>query len=416
MKKSPLYLHFIPHGFEKTVIDSQVVVPALKLKSEGCVVHLVFLEPFFDWLFHSLPWMGLDLKGRTCGLSYTCLPRFPRNNFGLNTLMMGFYLMVPLIGGRSVVVHARGLQGAAWIVPLKKLFRNLALICDVRGIEWEEYAYTASKAGQVPLNLVQREWRHRLELLASQALKFSDACFCVSKSMMTYLQDWMPKKDPKRWEYVPCAVEVTRFSSALASRDQSRSEFKITDRFVVVYSGAFRDWQMPLETLQCFKLIQELDPTAFFLCLTPDVKEFSNLLDREKIDLNDRLVCRVEHREIEKYLTMGDVGILLREENPLNAYSCPTKFAEYLASGLHVVTTAAIRDVSEVVRKHKIGTILSNLKDKADTSKQIESVLAKSKVTSNRINLSTQCAQSLYDWSRYTPIIKKWYIDLTFNP
>ncbi len=413
MKRSSLIVHFIPHGFEKTVIDSQVVVPALKLSASGCPVRLLFLEPFFSWCFHLIPGLGKNIKDRTHGLPATSLPRFPRNNFGLNTLMLGFYFLWPLLCGRSVLVHARGLQGAAWIVPLKKLFKKLFVICDVRGIEWEEYAYTASQAGQVPLNMVQREWKKRLELLARKALNLSDARFCVSKSMMVYLQDWMHSSDLGQWEHIPCAVEVQRFSSAIALRDETRKKFSLADRLVVVYSGAFRDWQMPQETIRCFKRIQKIHPNAFFLCLTPDTEDFSALLDKEQVAASDRLVCRVAHSEIEKYLTLGDVGILLREENPLNAYSCPTKFAEYLACGLHVITTFTIRDISGVVFKEKVGTLLTNLNNETLLTTEITEALEKSTQVESRIKRSVECAESLYDWARYTPIIKKWYFDLT---
>jgi len=42
---------------------------------------------------------------------------------------------------------------------------------------------------------------------------------------------------------------------------------------------------------------------------------------------------QVAFNEMGRALACGDVGILLREENPVNASACPTKFAEYLACG-----------------------------------------------------------------------------------
>ena len=65
---------------------------------------------------------------------------------------------------------------------------------------------------------------------------------------------------------------------------------------------------------------------------------------------------------------MGDVGLLLRDDLPVNRVASPTKFAEYCLCGLPVLTTPYVGDFSEYVRQFSLGyqVDLSNLQaDKA---------------------------------------------------
>ena len=50
----PIY-HFLYYGYEKTVIDSQVITPALLLAKEGVSVHLIVMEDWQKRRFFSLP-------------------------------------------------------------------------------------------------------------------------------------------------------------------------------------------------------------------------------------------------------------------------------------------------------------------------------------------------------------------------
>jgi glycosyltransferase involved in cell wall biosynthesis len=393
-----LYVHFIPHGYEKTVIDSQVVVPALKLQSENIPVHLLFLEAPSEFLSRQ------SLYRRISGLAHTVLPRAPRNLFWFNTFLVGFFLMIKSRGASRIVLHVRGLQGAAWMLPLKRVFKSLRIICDVRGVEAEEYAYTAVRDKKGRLGLIDRLWFDRLHLIARRALLHSHVKFCVSKAMLRHLQEWVAATDKDKWEYIPCAVDVRRFSSAVSKRNEGRRALGIDDRLVAVYAGAFRGWQMPVETVECFKRMKEKDPKMFFLCLTPDVDEFKKLLKDSGVSEQDALVRHVPHQEIENMMACGDIGLLLREESPVNAYSCPTKFSEYLACGLFVVTTPAIRDIADLIAKETVGAL-------ADVD--WDATLRLARQTDHRIRKSVACAQTYYDWDRFVPLIKKWYLELS---
>ncbi|MEE3328829.1 MAG: hypothetical protein VX252_15935, partial [Myxococcota bacterium] len=52
--------------------------------------------------------------------------------------------------------------------------------------------------------------------------------------------------------------------------------------------------------------------------------------------------------------------LLLREVHPVNQVSSPTKFGEYLASGVPVIATNGISDFSAWILEHEVGFTLDH--------------------------------------------------------
>jgi glycosyltransferase involved in cell wall biosynthesis len=55
---------------------------------------------------------------------------------------------------------------------------------------------------------------------------------------------------------------------------------------------------------------------------------------------------------------MGDIGLLLREVSIINKVASPTKFPEYLASGVPVVVSRDVGNTTEVVEKTGLGVVV----------------------------------------------------------
>ena len=107
----------------------------------------------------------------------------------------------------------------------------------------------------------------------------------------------------------------------------------LEDRLVVIYSGAIDQWHTPEAIVELFKLIKSIEPGSFFLGLTTDPQRLRRVLYEKGINDSDGRALAVSFEQIGEILACGDIGLLIREEHLLNRYSCPTKFAEYLAGG-----------------------------------------------------------------------------------
>jgi hypothetical protein len=62
--------------------------------------------------------------------------------------------------------------------------------------------------------------------------------------------------------------------------------------------------------------------------------------------------------EVATILGGCDHGLLVREDTITNQVASPTKFAEYLASGLQLIISERIGDFSGLVKEHGLGLVI----------------------------------------------------------
>lgn len=398
--------HLVYFGYEPTVVDSQVLVPAELLGRDGVTVRIVLFESPGEWL---RPWRIAAKRRKVAarGLDAIFLPRVPRNLFGLNSRLLSLRLGSALRRSARPVIHARGFQGAAIALSLKPSVPSLRVVCDARGIEAEEYIYDARKRTGRPPGAAQRWWKRRLEDLERTAVRSSDVVLTVSRAMKPFLEERAGVSLEGRWSHVPCAVLTRHFSEGRTRRDEIRRALKIESRTVLVYSGTLSAWQIPALLPEVFQAFRRVDPACFFLGLTPDVAALQSLFSRRGFGREDVHVCSVPHPDVPGYLAAGDIGLLLREEHLLNRYACPTKFAEYLAAGLYVLATPAVQEVADVLGEEEAGTLVPGV--------DRESLSAAARITLENLRAGGAVKRSLraarrFDWASFVPVLKKWYL------
>jgi glycosyltransferase involved in cell wall biosynthesis len=67
---------------------------------------------------------------------------------------------------------------------------------------------------------------------------------------------------------------------------------------------------------------------------------------------------------VPQFLRACDVGLIFRENNLLNSVSFPTKFGEYLSSGLFVISTKVPKEIDRFVQTYKnVGFIIKSFPD-----------------------------------------------------
>lgn len=125
------------------------------------------------------------------------------------------------------------------------------------------------------------------------------------------------------------------------------------DELVFVYSGGIQKYQCIDEMLNIYVKIKEnVNGKKFrFLVVTPSVESFKKKVEKmEGLSANDFVVKSAKTKaEVRDYLSAGDIAFLIRENEILNVVSCPTKFGEYLACGLQVITTPWAGHAPEII-------------------------------------------------------------------
>jgi glycosyltransferase involved in cell wall biosynthesis len=163
--------------------------------------------------------------------------------------------------------------------------------------------------------------------------------------------------DPARSTIVPCVADAEKFGPGEEERAAVRRELGVADRFVVIYPGRFGAWHYNPETFAAVRALMDADPSVFFLVLTPDRDEAAALAART-LPEGRYAIRSARHDEVPRFLRAADLGVLLRAPDPLNEVACPTKFAEYVLTGLPVLISAGIGDCSPFVAAESAGAVL----------------------------------------------------------
>ena len=401
-------LYFVYYGYERTVVESQVLVPARLLSRMGQPVRVVFMESPGGLLRWLVPAERRRRARMTAGLAVTVLPRVPRNAAGLDTLVVTLRFFARLRDG--VVVHARGFQGTAVWLPLRRRFARLRLVCDARGVEADEHALTVRHRTGRPPGGADAAWVDRLRAIERAAVEGADAVFHVSTAFAERFRELGYALRPGApTVHVPCDVNAENYDGALAARERTRAHLGWTDKLVLVYSGGTAAWQDVERLPDLFCRAREIDPNVELVVLTPKPEAVRSLFR----GVAGTRIESLPFPAVRERLAAADVGLLLREADPVNRYACPTKFAEYLASGLHVLTTSAILDVARFVREKGVGTVLG---EETPDEAALRAALAAARDRENRIRRSVAAARAHFDWSVHLPAMKAAYAALRDKP
>jgi len=117
-------------------------------------------------------------------------------------------------------------------------------------------------------------------------------------------------------------------------------------------------------------------PQARFLALTSQVSDMTSLADEFSISKERRLITRVLHEEIHRWLPWIDFGLtLLVAPNQAKRASMPTKLGEFFATGVSPISHGANQEVDDWIRRAGSGIVLDDL-SAASLDRALEFVVA----------------------------------------
>jgi hypothetical protein len=228
-------------------------------------------------------------------------------------------------------------------------------IClDGRGAiaaEWHEYQVVADQAMK---NAIEKQER--------EAVNQTDFRIAISARLVEHWRDQYGYRSDNH-VVIPCTL-------SLGFKPQQLSESELTllrreqgyapDDVVLVYSGSTAGWQ----SFQMLSdvLGQVLNGNNNYKLLF--LSEEDDHIREMKKQFPEQVDCKwVSHNQVQQVLTACDYGILVREDSVTNRVAAPTKFAEYLSSGLFVIISEGLGDYSDFVRQHHCGMVLGAQKD-----------------------------------------------------
>jgi len=149
---------------------------------------------------------------------------------------------------------------------------------------------------------------------------------------------------------IPCCVDVDVFRPSPRDRHEVRHSLGWGNEPVLVYSGSLGSWYLIDEMMTFFSVARGSLPSLHFLILTPE--PYLALRAAEAAGVrNEVQALKVTPDDVPRFLAAADAGICFLMNRPSKNASSPTKYAEYLASGLPVVTNPWTGDSMALVRE-----------------------------------------------------------------
>ena len=264
------------------------------------------------------------------------------------------------------LVHGQAAYAATLALRLKRRLPGLKVVYDAHGIMPEETRMTGGHETRV----------QGAERLERDLLSHADLVVLVSQRMGRHFESKYGIR-ARRHVLIPCCVDLAKFDGVEASRQRARESLGLRDSIVLAYAGTLVAWQWPAAMFRAFAQIRRRIPAGRLLLLVPerDHATATSLLQAAEVPPDAYILREVPNAEIGHTLVAGDVGLLLRQEDPVNMVSSPTKFGEYLAAGLPVIATDAVGDFSMWIPQQQVGVVVP-ASDEGVSAKAIDTVCA----------------------------------------
>lgn len=364
-----LYLCYF--GLREPLVQTQVLPYLRELRRGGVELHLLTFEPGGDSAWTESDREAWRARMESQGIQWRMLPYHARPSLPatLYDIAAGALAAARLRRQEGIdLLHARGYVAAA-MGALAKWRRGGKLIFDIRGFMAEEYV----DAGVWPAGGLL----YRLTKVAEKKLLAAADGYVVltekARSILFPREDRPAGGPPesvskthvggdsvKPVEVIPCCVDQERFRAFDGeTRDGLRRSLNLEGRRVIVYVGALGGWYLTEEMVDLLAVAHQEDPSTFSMILTQGPREMIvGRLNSLGVPESDYLVKKVPPEDVPRYLKAADFAVSLIKPCYSKMSSSPTKIAEYLASGLPVISNAGIGDLDALLEEDAVGVVL----------------------------------------------------------
>ena len=258
----------------------------------------------------------------------------------------------------KTIFHTRGHSSAFFLHKALKLLKitNNNILVDVRGAVIEEFLFFKKInpfLKKLKINFFKKTH------LAVNKLYFN----CVSESLKKYMIDNFNINEEKTI-VAHCLVSENFFFQE-KERVKIRKELglKETDICVVFSTGGGSLWQ---NTENIINSLSKIPNVKLLILSKQDYSQYSHVISKF-----------VDFKDMPKYLSAADIGIINRNDSIVNKVASPIKFSEYLACGLPVLANKSVDIITDMILKYDIGLALEQ--ETEITEQDIHEVLQKNR-------------------------------------
>jgi glycosyltransferase involved in cell wall biosynthesis len=272
-------------------------------------------------------------------------------------------------------------------LPFARAVRAERLVWCVNGIPEERLLHHDVRRQRLT---VKAMWR------GARLGRRPDATVAVSHPMASLVQD--------RVGSMPTFVAPTVV-------DRSTFRLRPSGPGMLTYIGSGAPWQdLPL-LAEIWSAIHRLDPSLRFRVVSQDDR--ADVLRRALPPDVVESAGAQDPAAVAEQLSDSQLGFIVRRPHLVNTVSYPTKFGEYVASGVGVVTTDIGWDIGTLVRSTGCGLVLDPAESPNRMAENIVSLLSSPDATSDTLTAACDGAASALDREMYVKDLGTFLAGLT---
>lgn len=350
-----LYIAYF--GALKHLSHSQILPYLRQLASAGIDVTLLSFEERGGEAAHERNAVdSLQVELRAAGIDWRWLryhkrPSMPATAYDI-AVGTTFAAYLVLRKGISVV-HARAHVPGVMALVLQALL-GVKIVFDLRGLMAEEYVESGRwRLGSVAYRATK--WVERM------LFRRADVIVMLTRRALVALREQSAelRQSTAHIEVIPCCVDLAKYEST--QRGPLRSALGLDGKVAMVYAGSLGGWYLSEELVRLFRIGRSVVDNLHFLVLTQSPHEpLRKVFSEEGMPRESFAIRTVPPKEMPEYLATADFGVHFIRPGLSMIANSPTKFGEYLASGLPILTNAGIGDSDELIGTERVGVLVES--------------------------------------------------------
>jgi glycosyltransferase involved in cell wall biosynthesis len=248
----------------------------------------------------------------------------------------------------SNVIHARSFIPSCAAYLISKIKINSKFIYDMRGY-WIDEKVDVEKFKRNSLIYIFLKWLDR------KIIKNATHIVTLSNISRIYLQNNY-NKNPDCITTIYTCTDLNKFK--LFEKKYSEICFG--------YVGTTIGWYQFEETLDFIKLAFDAFPNSTFKIITRDNKqELLKRITKKNIDITKIIITSSNFEKIQEEYKDLDIAVFFIKKSFSKTASMPTKFGEFLASGIPCIVNSEIGDMTEIIKENPIcGFVINDFSNK----------------------------------------------------
>ena len=249
------------------------------------------------------------------------------------------------------IVHARSYPPAFIALILKKLF-GIKFLFDMRGFWadervdgniWKQDSQTYRIAKSLEKSFITNS-DHIISLTNAAVNEMEKFPYLASASLPISV--------------ISTCVDLEKFTP--------KNENIGSEHFTLGYLGTVGTWYLFDETIQAFKTLLEIRPSAKILIINKGEHKFiQESLENQAIPLDSVEILSANHDEIPCLIKRMSATVFFLKPLFSKQASAPTKLGELLASGIPCLTNAGVGDMADIIENGGVGIALDEFSQRS---------------------------------------------------